>query len=159
EKRTRNGIGITGLGNIFAGLFGVVGVVNFSMSPGIIAATGCASRYTLIPAGIGLGLLAFSPIIVASISTIPELVIGSILLYLMSTQIAAGLGLLAENKAIKEFNDGIVVGMPIMLAVIIAFLPADLLATIPPIIRPIAGNGFVMGVILVIVVEHLVNRA
>ena len=53
ERRTTRGVGITGLANVVSGALGIVGPVDYSMSPGIIAATGCASRFPLIPAGIG----------------------------------------------------------------------------------------------------------
>ena len=59
ERRTTRGVGITGLANVVSGALGIVGPVDYSMSPGIIAATGCASRFPLIPAGIGLVVCAF----------------------------------------------------------------------------------------------------
>ena len=59
ELRTTRGVGIVGITNVLSGLFGVIGPVDYSMSPGVISATGCASRYTLLPAGAGLMLCAF----------------------------------------------------------------------------------------------------
>lgn len=159
EERVRNGVGVTGLGNAMAGLFGVIGPVNFSFSPGLITATGCASRYALLPAGIGLLLLSFFPSVVSIISSIPSVVIGSILAYLMSAQIASGLLMLSERGAIKGFNDGLIVGFPILIATILAFVPSEILETFPAVLRPIIGNGFVMGVILVILLEHLLLKA
>ncbi|MFR3853859.1 MAG: solute carrier family 23 protein [Odoribacter splanchnicus] len=44
EKRTTRGVGFIGLSNILSGICGIIGPVDYSMSPGIIAATGCASR-------------------------------------------------------------------------------------------------------------------
>ena len=51
DKRCRHGVGITGLFNILAGGIGIIGPVNYSMSPGVIASSSCASRYALLPAG------------------------------------------------------------------------------------------------------------
>lgn len=53
DRRTSRGVGIVGVTNVLSGMFGVIGPVDYSMSPGVISATGCASRYTLIPAGSG----------------------------------------------------------------------------------------------------------
>lgn len=64
--RTVRGLRFTGLFNALNGLFGVIGPVDFSMSPGIIMSTGCASRYALIPAGAGLILCALFPGIILS---------------------------------------------------------------------------------------------
>ncbi|MEI3154911.1 MAG: hypothetical protein V8S95_07290 [Odoribacter sp.] len=52
---------------------GIVGPVDYSMSPGIIAATGGASRYTLVPAGIGLFVCAFFPGFIQVLGAIPGL--------------------------------------------------------------------------------------
>ena len=49
ERRIRKGMGLTGLGNILSGWMGVIGPVNFSMSPGVIAAT--LVLPPLLPAG------------------------------------------------------------------------------------------------------------
>jgi len=54
KGRVTVGITLSGLSNILAGLFGVIGPVNFSMSAGIITANGNASRFTLIPTSFGL---------------------------------------------------------------------------------------------------------
>lgn len=158
EERVRKGVGITGIGNVIAGLFGVVGPVNFSFSPGLITATGCASRYSLLPAGIGLLFLSFFPAAVNFISSIPQVVIGSVLVYLMSAQIASGLLMLAERNAISGFNEGLVVGFPILIATMLTFIPSELLTTFPSVLRPIVGNGFVMGVIIVILLERLILK-
>ncbi len=66
EKRVKKGITLTGAGNALAGFIGVIGPVDYSMSPGIIAATECASRFTMIPAAVGLIILAFSPLAMGS---------------------------------------------------------------------------------------------
>ena len=107
ERRTTRGVGITGLANVVSGALGIVGPVDYSMSPGIIAATGCASRFPLIPAGIG----------------------------------------------------GRVVGFSLMVALLLSFAPDEALNSIPALIRPIVGNGFVMGVITVLILEHLIFRS
>lgn len=158
NRRTSRGVGITGLANVFSGFLGVVGPVDYSMSPGIIAATGCASRYTLIPAGIGLLACAFFPGFIQILNTIPGVVMGAVLLYLMSTQLSAGLQMLIREKAIADFEGGIIVGFSLMVALLLSFAPETALNHIPALIRPIVGNGFVMGVISVLFLEHIVFK-
>ncbi|NLO21974.1 MAG: purine/pyrimidine permease [Syntrophomonadaceae bacterium] len=158
EKRTRRGMGLTGLGNMLSGWMGVIGPVNFSMSPGVIAATLCASRYPLLPAGMGLILISFSPWLMNYMGHIPQVIIGCILIYLMSIQIAASLVMLKEKEALLNFSSGIVIGFPLILATLIAFMPGEVVGTLPSILRPLIGNGFVMGVIMVMLLEHLLLK-
>ncbi len=158
EKRTRRGMGLTGLGNILSGWMGVIGPVNFSMSPGVIAATLCASRYPLLPAGLGLIIMSFSPWVMNYMGRLPQVIIGCVLIYLMSIQIAASLIMLKEKKALPNFSSGIIIGFPLILATLIAFMPGEALSSLPPVLRPLVGNGFVMGVIMVILLEHLLLK-
>jgi xanthine/uracil permease len=60
--------------------------------------------------------------------------------------------------AAKDFNGALTIGLPIMLALVVAFLPAEVSSVLPAVLRPIVGNGFVMGVIVVMLLEHVVFR-
>ena len=142
DQRTTRGVGIVGVTNVLSGLFGVIGPVDYSMSPGVISATGCA----------------FFPSVVGMLVTIPGVVMGAILLYLMATQLAAGLQMLVREKAIIDFDSGVVVGLPLMVALLLSFAPEEVLNLIPSLFKPIVGNGFVMGVITVLIMEHLIFK-
>ena len=155
DKRCRRGVGLTGLMNVVAGGLGVIGPVNFSMSPGVIASSSCASRYALLPAGAGLVVCAFVPSLIALFSALPYTVIGVILLYLMGQQLAAALHMMTSDKSVVTFEDGLVVGLPIMVALVFGIIP---MGVIPSMLKPLIGNGFVMGVITVILLEHIVFR-
>lgn len=155
DKRCRRGIGITGIMNMVAGALGIIGPVNYSMSPGVIASSSCASRYALLPAGIGLIVCAFVPSLIALLSAIPNTVIGVILLYLMGTQLAAALQMAVSSRSALTFDDCLIIGLPLMMSLLFSYIPMQV---VPAIIRPIIGNGFVMGVITVIILEHFVFR-
>ena len=154
-SRLKRGVRITGVMNIVAGSMGVLGPVNFSMSPGVIASTGCASRRALIPATLLLILCALSPDLIWALTNIPNPVIGVILLFLMGTQLAASLEMLHSTRSVQSFADGLTVGLPLMVAMLFQLMPRGI---VPEVIEPLVGNGFAMGVIAVIVMEHIVNR-
>ena len=158
EKRQRRGLLITGIMNIVAGSTGVLGPVDYSLSPGVVASTSCASRYAILPAAIAMVVLAFFPDAVAVLLTIPKPVMGIVLLFLMSTQVAAGLEIINSTKAVLSFRDGLVLGIPIMLTLALSFAPQEAMEAIPSLLRPIVGNGFVMGIIVIILLEHIVLR-
>jgi len=153
DKRCRRGVGITGLFNILAGGIGIIGPVNYSMSPGVIASSSCASRYALLPAGAGLIVCAFVPSLIAVMSAIPNTVIGVILLYLMGTQLAAALHMVVSTNSAQTFEQGLIIGLPVMTALLFGVIPMQV---IPSVLRPLIGNGFVMGVITVILLEHVI---
>lgn len=155
DRRLKRGVRLTGIMNIVSGALGVLGPVNFSMSPGIIASTGCASRYALIPATIMLMLCALSPDLIWILTNIPNPVIGVILLFLMGTQLAASFEMLHSTKSVASFADGMTVGLPLMMAMLFQLMPKGI---VPQVIEPLVGNGFAMGVIVVILMEHVVNR-
>ncbi len=157
-KRIKRGITFTGLANALSGFFGVVGPVNFSLSPGVITATGCASRYTLLPAAALLFLLSFSPLLVGLMGAIPPVVVGSCLIYILSYQVAAGLMVAFQAGDRFGLENGLVIGLPVLLATIVAFLPGPVLGSFPAVLRPVLGNGFVIGVISTIILEHVIFR-
>lgn len=160
ERRVTRGMALTGLANVVAGLFGVIGVVNFSLSPGVVASTACASQYALVPAAAGILLLSFSPRAIGAIAGVPSVVIGCVLLYIMTSQLASGL-LLAfqEGKEGRfELDDGLIIGLPVLLGTLIAFLPAETAGALPPLLRPILGSGFVVGTVSALALEHVVFR-
>lgn len=156
ERRTKRGMRITGVMNIVAGAMGVLGPVNYSMSPGVIASTGCASRYALIPATVALALCGLFPDVIWALTAIPAPVIGVILLFLMGTQLAASFEMMQSTQSARTFGDALTLGLPIMVAMLFQLMPKGIA---PAVIEPLVGNGFAMGVITVIVMEHVINRS
>ena len=157
-KRQNRGLLITGVMNMVSGAMGVPGPVDYSLSPGVVASTSCASRYTMLPAAVAMVVLAIFPDAVAVLLTIPKPIMGIVLLYLMATQVAAGFEIVHSSKAVLSFRDGVILGIPIMLTLILSFVPAEAMQSVPSLLRPIVGNGFVMGIIVVLILEHLVLR-
>ena len=156
DKRMKRGVRITGIMNIVAGSMGVLGPVNYSMSPGVIASTGCASRYALIPATLLLAVCAIFPDVIWVLTAIPSPVIGVILLFLMGTQLAASFEMMQSTRSAATFADALTLGLPIMVALLFQLMPKGVA---PDVIQPLVGNGFAMGVIVVMIMEHVINRS
>lgn len=158
ERRQRRGMAITGIMNMLCGACGIPGPVDYSLSPGVVASTSCASRYTILPAAGAMILLSLCPPAVSFLLTIPTPVMGTVLLYLMATQVAAGLHMMHESKAATSFMDAMILSIPIMFTVILSFAPQSAINAIPSLLRPIVGNGFVMGIIIILLLEHILLR-
>ncbi|MBE6175162.1 MAG: xanthine permease [Rikenellaceae bacterium] len=159
DSRQKRGMVVAGVMNIVSGAVGVPGPVDYSLSPGVVASTSCASRYTMLPAAVAMLVLALFPDAVAVLLTIPQPIMGIVLLYLMATQVAAGLNIMQASQSALSFNDGLILAIPIMFTVILSFAPAEAMAAIPSLVRPIVGNSFVMGIIVVMLLEHLVLKS
>ena len=157
-QRINRGITLTGMANILAGFFGVIGPVNFSLSPGVILSTQCASRYTLIPTAILLFLLSFSPAATGVIGIVPSVIIGSVLLYILCFQVGAGIVLVSKSEGGFQVETGLIIGLPLLLGTMVAFLPAGVIETFPVILRPLLGNGFVIGIFTAFFLEGVVFR-
>ena len=160
EGRVKRGVFITGLANFFAGFMGVIGPVNFSISPGIILSTGCASRYTLMPAAAIMFILAFLPRVTGAMGSIPPVIIGAVLAYLMAIQIASGLLVAFKDAEGKGFGmeNGMVIGISVFLGTLVTFLPDSVTENISTLLRPVLGNGFVAGVTSAILMEQILIK-
>jgi xanthine/uracil permease len=156
EQRINRGITLTGLANILSGFLGVVGPVNFSLSPGVILSTGCASRWTLLPTATLFFLLSFSPASLGIIGNVAPVVTGVMLLYILVFQIAAGLMVIFREGVVFTLENGLVLGLPLLLGTIVSFLPPAVSSTFPAVLRPLMGNGFVVGVASAFFLEHVV---
>ncbi len=157
EIRVKRGIAVTGIANLASGFLGVIGPVNYSMSPGVIMSTGCASRYTFIPAAFIMLILSFMPALTSFIGSVPPVVIGSVLAYVMTSQIAAGLTVAFKDSEEEgfRFENGMVIGLSVLLGTMVAFMPSTFTNNLPVYLRPIIGNGFVAGVIASILLENI----
>lgn len=158
NKRIMKGARVTGFLNILAGFFGVIGSCNFPNSAGVIAATKCASRYTLVPCAILLLILAVSPASIFIINSIPPIIIGVVFLYVLCLIFSSGLYVLFESGMKLDFEDFLVIVFPVLLGTFIAFLPDNSMNSIPSMLKPIIGSGFVMGVLMAIIMEHMIFR-
>lgn len=153
EKRVSKSLLVTGLANVFSGVLGVIGPVNYSLSPGVISSSRCASRYPLfITAGL-IMLLSLSPMAIRIIGYLPPPVVGAILAYLLGAQVQAGIYMWWEGEKEMDFDRGLIVIIPVIVAVVVAFMPPTAFSGLPLSLRPIAENGFVMGIFSCLVLE------
>jgi xanthine/uracil permease len=150
------GIFVNGLGGIFCGLFGVVGTVSFSMSPGVILVNRVASRFTVTYCGIILALAAFSPKLAALLSLVPAPVVGAALCVALGGQVGVGISVVASQRL--TFRDYFVVGIPLLLGSMVGFLPQNLFDALPGSLHVFIANSLIVGIAVVLFLEHLLLR-
>ncbi|MBI5602291.1 MAG: hypothetical protein HY879_02965 [Deltaproteobacteria bacterium] len=86
------------------------------------------------------------------------MVVGSVLVYILFFQVMAGLMILLQTDGGLKFETGLVVGLPLLLGMEVAFLPAGQIDSLPVTLRPVLGNGFVVGILAAFFLEGLVFR-
>jgi uracil permease len=150
------GVLVNGLGGICCGLLGLVGTVSYSMSPGVILANRVASRYAVVWCGVIIMAAAFLPKLAALLSMIPGPVVGAALCTAMGAQVGAGLAVVASGT--PTVRDYFVVGLPLLIGTMVGFLPEPFMASIPASLRVFCGNGLIVGIALVLALEHGILR-
>ncbi len=150
------GVLLNGVGGIGCGLLGLVGLVSYSMSPGVILANRVASRFAVAWCGAILVVAAFVPKLAAALALVPPPVVGAALCSAMGAQVGAGLAVVSSGT--PSIRDYFVVGLPLLIGTLVSFLPEPFMAGVAPSLRIFLGNGLIVGIFLVLVLEHLVMK-
>lgn len=100
---------------------GVVGLVSYSISPGVVVANRVASRYVTALCGLMLVVAALAPKFAALLAMVPSAVVGAALAVAMGAQIGTGLDIISAGGMTSR--DYFVVGLPVMLGTVVSILP------------------------------------
>jgi uracil permease len=150
------GLLFNGLAGICCGIFGVVGTVSFSMSPGVVLVLRVASRYAVGYCGLLLLAAAFFPKLAALLSLVPAPVVGAALCVGLGGQIGIGISTIASKPLTSR--DYFVVGVPLLLGTLVGFLPQTLFDALPGSLQIFVANSLITGIFLVLILEHVLLR-
>jgi uracil permease len=156
SNSTPRGIIVNGLAGMVCGFLGVVGTVSFSMSPGVILVNRVASRFAITYCGVILVIAAFIPKLAALLALVPSPVVGAALCVAMGGQVGVGIAMVASKKMTSR--DYFVVGIPLLLGSLVGFLPRNLFDSLPGSFQVFVGNSLIIGIGLVLILEHLILR-
>jgi uracil permease len=158
ETRIHRGIALTGLGGMISAGLGVMGLVSYAISPGVILVSRVASRYVLTMSGVLMIFCAFLPKLWAFLTAIPSSVIASVLFVALASQLMAGMNTLMTGKKRMERREYFTVGIPILLGASVAVLPKPFIQLFPGTIASFVGNGLVIGILSSLLFEHVLFR-
>lgn len=152
-KQINRGAIIFGLSTIFIGLTPTVGFVPFASSMGATAMTRVASRRPFILGSIFMIILGLISPVGAFFSAIPPSVGYSAMMIIFALMFRQAL---SEFRKIPLGNrEGLTIGITMIVGIGIMFLPLESFRALPQMIRYIASNGLVVGILLVVLLEHL----
>jgi xanthine/uracil permease len=153
--RVDRGLAVTGLAGVAASVLGVVGTVSYATSPGVILVTRVASRYALSTCGVILIVAALVPRLSALFAAVPPTVIGAALCVALASQVGAAMTAITAGGRSLAARDYLVVGLPVMIGTLVAATPSAFFSALPTWIGTIVGNGLVLGIVLVLLLEHV----
>ncbi len=153
-KGISHGLFFNGVAGICCGLMGTIGLVSYSISPGVVVANRVASRFVTALSGIILIVAALVPKFAALLAMVPPAVVGAALAVAMGAQVGAALDIVSEDGI--HTRDYFVVGLPVLLGTVVSFLPEAFISSVPAAIRAFLGNGLIFGIFLVLLLEHVV---
>ncbi len=153
--RVNRGISVTGLGGLGAGILGVVGTVSFAFSPGVVLVTRVGTRFAVTVCGGLLFSLAFFSKFLAILASFPASVVGAAMITAMAAQIGAGISILTRSGRSLDGRDYMVVGIPVLMGGLVSILPVTFFEAFPATVHALLKNGLVVGILLVLILEHL----
>ena len=158
QGRIDAGIALTGAGGVLAAFLGVVGPVSYSLSPGVILVTRVGSRSPVILCGSLLITLGFFQKAAAVMASVPRAVVGAALMVTLAAQMGVGISVIARKGKDLDIRDYLVVGIPLLMGTGASMIPRESLEIFGPSAGPLLGNGLIVGIVVVMVLEHVILR-
>ncbi|QQE80358.1 purine/pyrimidine permease [Alicyclobacillus sp. SO9] len=155
--RYTRGTFISGAGTVLAGLFSTVGMVPLTAASSLVSLTGIASRLPFIIASAAVAILGFFPRIGQYAATLPAPV-GYAVLFTVFGQLL-GFGLKDFAKLELNQRNIFVVSIPLIAGVGTLFVAGSAWETLPSLASYLLGNGLIVGIVLVLLLEHVLLRA
>jgi len=136
---------------------GVVGTVGYSTSPGVILVTRVASRYGLAMCGRHPDTGGIVSRLSALLAVIPPAVVVP---PVCRHGLSGGGGHQRHDvgRALTRREGLPGGGLPVLLGTLVAAAPAGFFSALPAWLGTIVGNGLVLGILLVLLLEHVVMR-
>lgn len=147
---------VTGLGTLLAGCFGTVGAVPLTAAASLVSLTGIASRLPFLMSSALVLALGFFPRVGQLVSTLPSPV-GYAILFTVFGQLL-GFGLRDIRTLALDQRDLFVISLSLLSGVGILFVPGTAWLNLPRVLGYLLDNGLIVGVLLVLLLEHVVFR-
>lgn len=152
-NNVRNGSFTNGLTTILAGLLGGMAGSPSASNIGLSAATGITSRFIAMCAGVIFIIIAFLPKVAFIFILIPKPVQGSILLFVASFMITAGIQVISvKNMDIRRV---FVVGISLISGIVFLTAPLTLLDSLPNFLTPILDSPLAVTTVMAFILNGL----
>jgi xanthine/uracil permease len=154
-KQFRNSIFITSIFSIIGSGFGLVPFTPFSSSIGFLQSTRILQRKPFFIGGALLTLMGLVPMFGSFLATMP-ISVGNAVLFVAYLQL---FGTAYSSLEGRIFNSNTIfrLAVPVLVGISLMNMPLELFSNLPILIQPFITNGIIMGVLISIVLEKVVN--
>ena len=149
-KSVSGGLLAGSIGSTVAGLLGGVGQSTFSSNIGLSIATGATSRAVALPAGLIVIALAFLPELAAVFASMPQPVVGAMLVYVACFMILGGFQVVTSRML--DARRTFVVGIPFIFGLSVKIVP-EAYQQVPSVLRPFFTSSLSLATVLVILLN------
>lgn len=146
---------VTGISSLVAGVFGLVPYAPYTSSLGFLRATRLLDRRPFLIGAALFLLLGAVPALGQLFASLPVSV-GDAVLFVAYLQLF-GAALTTIEGFKFSYRTIYRLAAPVLLGLALLSIPAPVFSTVPPIVRPLLQNGLVMGILLAIVLEYVVD--
>ncbi|MGG5254352.1 uracil/xanthine transporter [Neobacillus sp. SM06] len=155
ETEYRRSFFLTGLNSIVSGFFGLVPYAPYISSVGFLQSTQIIEVAPFILGAILFMILGLVPFLGHLFSSLPVSV-GDAVLFVAYLQLFGGAlsnlkGIVFTSKTIYR------IALPVLLGIAVMNIPASMFSSIPLLIRPLVSNGLIVGILISIVLENLID--
>ncbi|GGC99387.1 xanthine permease [Thalassobacillus devorans] len=146
---------LTGSYSVTAGVFGLVSYAPFASSVGFLESTRIFNRKPFLIGGGLMSLLGIIPALGGVLATLP-ITVGNAVLFVAYLQL---FGTSLKSLGGYQFNSVTIhrLAGPVLVGVGIMFVDPSLFNQLPVLLQPLVSNGFIVGVLVAILLEKLIN--
>ncbi|WP_409345560.1 uracil/xanthine transporter [Paenibacillus sp. MBLB4367] len=155
EMEYRRSFALTGAYSVVSGAFGLVPYAPYASSLGFLQSTRILARSPFLVGALIFMTLGFIPALSGFFSSMPVSV-GHAVLFVAYLQL---FGSAARNLGSVSFTPFTVykIAIPAMAGLSLMNIPAAAFADVPALIRPIVSNGLLMGIVLAVTINNVID--
>ncbi|MCE5171140.1 purine/pyrimidine permease [Paenibacillus profundus] len=143
---------IMGANTTLGGIFSAMGCVPISGTAGFVMATRIYQRLPFIIASIFMMAISFFPALTAFFSSIP-MPVGYATIFIPFASMI-GIGLKEFQAVPMDDRNRFIVGVSLMIGIGCMFIPASAVGELPGMLKTLANNGIILGMVLCIAMEQ-----
>lgn len=146
-----------GISNLLSGLLAGIGTVPIANAAGFVEMTGVGARLPFLLAAVILMLVGLIWPLGQFFTSIPAPVVYAVSFVAFTRMV--GIGFTNLLRVRLNQRNLIIIGLTLCISVGLMFVPPAAYAGLPVVFQLVCGNGLLMGIVLVLLLEHLVFRA